>query len=123
MSRYRSSVKILPGPPLSHHEQWLCSGCGAIDWFSFTNAERVQRRWHCGKPGGCWEPLVNVTYLGLSVDVVLATHMVGGGAAVKALCDAAARARDGDGEVPVHDATTTEDPAGVRVPIVRACVD
>lgn len=101
--KYRH-IKPLPGPPIQNHEQWVCTGCGRIEWFDRSSAVHVDRRWHCGtlhadgtwEGTACWMPIVNLTYIGLDADALLAAAAVGGPEAVRDMCDAAARAREGD---------------------------
>lgn len=51
-------IKPLPGPPLTHHEEWVCIGCGTVEWLA--NGHRLQR--HCAK--GCWTLVANLTEIG-----------------------------------------------------------
>lgn len=72
-------IKPLPGPPLTHHEEWVCIGCGTVEWLA--NGHRLQH--HCAK--GCWTLVANLTEIGLSRDLVEATHLIGGAYALYAL--------------------------------------
>jgi hypothetical protein len=93
VSRYRNAVAIRPGPPLDHHRQWVCVGCGVIEWMPLTWT-RERRRWHCDTAqrgvhcDGEWAPLTD--YAPALADAMLVAFTMAGPPAVLAMLRASA---------------------------------
>lgn len=73
--RYRH-IKPLPGPPIQNHVEWVCTGCGMIEWMT----ENHSKKHHCWN--GTWQTLTHLAELGIEKEVVQATHAIGGAEAV-----------------------------------------
>lgn len=76
--KYRH-IRPLPGPPIQNHDEWVCIGCGRIEWLA--HGHRSVR--HCAT--GCWTMVANLTEIGLARDVVEATMLIGGAAGLYTL--------------------------------------
>lgn len=77
---YRN-VKPLARMP-SAHTQWVCIGCGAVEWFAWPASER---RTHCAFRS--WRPITDLALVGLALEVVQATVAIGGREALWALIE------------------------------------